>query len=92
MQKSYTIEYEPAAIKDILKLKKSGRAYEKLNELIKELRLHPRTGTGKPEALRGKRKGQWSRRITEKHRLVYKIEDYKIIVTILSAIGHYGDK
>ena len=53
---------------------------------------HPTTGTGKPEALRGDRKGQWSRRITGEHRLIYEIHEDIITVVMISAAGHYGDK
>lgn len=48
-------------------------AFKKAIRLIDELFEHPRTGTGKPELLSGDRAGQWSRRITKKHRLVYEI-------------------
>ncbi|NLJ00054.1 MAG: Txe/YoeB family addiction module toxin, partial [Bacteroidales bacterium] len=50
------------------------------------------TGTGKPEALKGNRKGQWSRRITREHRLIYEIHEDIITVLIISASGHYGEK
>ena len=50
------------------------------------------TGTGKPEQLRGDRAGQWSRRITKKHRLIYEIHETEIVVLILSSYGHYTDK
>ena len=36
--------------------------------------------------------GQWSRSITKKHRLVYQINEYEVIVLVLSAYGHYDDK
>ena len=35
---------------------------------------------------------QWSRRITDKHRLVYEIHKDKIDVLIVNAYGHYNDK
>ncbi|MDR3129681.1 MAG: type II toxin-antitoxin system YoeB family toxin [Tannerellaceae bacterium] len=47
---------------------------------------------GKPEVLAGNRKGQWSRRINQRHRLVYKIEEGIVTVEVVSAFGHYGDK
>ena len=53
---------------------------------------HPRTGTGKPEPLSGDRTGQWSRRITQKHRLIYEIFDTEVHVDVISAYGHYEDK
>ena len=61
-------------------------------KLISELHDHPMTGTGKPEQLRGDRAGQWSRRITKKHRLIYEIHETEIVVLILSSYGHYNDK
>ena len=90
---SYTIQLSPDAIKDLAKLRKSEpKAFGKALDLIDELREHPRTGTGKPEPLSGDRAGQWSRRITQKHRLVYSIEDEIVQVYVVSAYGHYGDK
>jgi toxin YoeB len=53
---------------------------------------HPTTGTGHPEPLKGKPEGRWSRRITDKHRLVYRIYEDTVVVLVLSAYGHYGDK
>ncbi|MBR3442404.1 MAG: type II toxin-antitoxin system YoeB family toxin [Bacteroidaceae bacterium] len=35
---------------------------------------------------------RWSRRITDKHRLVYTIDDDKVIVLVLTAYGHDDDK
>ena len=45
-------------------------------------------GLGKPEPLKRNLKGCWSRRITDEHRLVYKIE--KDIIYIYSCHGHYS--
>ena len=55
-------------------------------------RKHPTTGTAKPEPLQGDRLGQWSRRITSKHRLIYEIKESEITVLVLSGLGHDGDK
>ena len=46
----------------------------KINNLLKEITRTPFTGTGKPEPLKGNLSGFWSRRITDEHRLVYKVE------------------
>ena len=89
----YIIEFTPLATKDVLKLQRSQQqAYIKLKKLIGELKEHPKTGTGKPKQLSGDRSGQWSRRITDKHRLVYRIEETKIVVLVISAYGHYDEK
>jgi len=47
---------------------------------------------GRPEQLKGDRTGCWSRRITLKHRIVYKIDNGVLTVLILTAAGHYADK
>ena len=46
---------------------------KRINRLIKECTRTPFGGTGKPEPLRGSLSGWWSRRITQEHRLVYRI-------------------
>ena len=45
----------------------------RLNALISECQRHPFTGTGKPEPLKQKLKGWWSRRIDREHRLLYRV-------------------
>ena len=86
----YDIIFSEKAIKDILRLRKSEpAAYKKAGKLIEELKLHPTTGTGHPEQLKGDRCGQWSRMV---HRLVYEIIEKEVHVDILSAYGHYDDK
>jgi len=91
---SYLIELTEEAISDIEKHKKSGdkKVLIKIDKLLNELREHPTTGTGKPEKLKHYEVETWSRRITDKHRLVYRIESEKIVVIILSFWAHYSDK
>jgi toxin YoeB len=57
-----------------------GRGFEKINELIRAIRLDPHRGIGKPEPLKENLSGWWSRRITKEHRLVYKVENGAILV------------
>ena len=45
----------------------------RLNMLIKDTRRSPFEGIGKPEPLKGDLAGWWSRRITDEHRLVYRV-------------------
>lgn len=82
------------AIADIAKHKKTGdkKILIKIDKLLNELREHPTKGTGKPEMLKHYEVSTWSRRITDKHRLVYTIEDEKVIVIVLAFWGHYADK
>ena len=90
---TYTLVFTEQAKQDIQALKKSEvSAYNKLTRLLKELMEHPTTGTGKPELLKHNLSGLYSRRITRKHRLVYRIDNEDVLVLIISAIGYYGNK
>jgi toxin YoeB len=44
-----------------------------INELIKDIRRDPFKGLGKPEPLKHHLQGYWSRRISQEHRLVYRV-------------------
>ena len=47
---------------------------ERINKLIQEVKREPFSGLGKPEPLKHALSGFWSRRITDEHRLVYRVE------------------
>lgn len=51
------------------------KVLRRINDLIKETLRTPFQGTGKPEPLRHVLAGYWSRRITEEHRMVYRVEN-----------------
>lgn len=53
---------------------------KKINKLIEKINLSPFTGHGKPEPLKYKKNGYWSRRISDFHRLVYKFDGYDLYV------------
>jgi toxin YoeB len=91
---NYEIELTHDALDDIKRHKKSGdkKVISKINRLLNELRVNPMTGIGKPEKLKHYKIATWSRRITDKHRLIYRIENNKVIVLVLSLWGHYEDK
>lgn len=59
----------------------------KINRLIKEIDRTPFTGIGKPEPLKHDLSGKWSRRITDEHRLIYRVENETIY--FYSAKDHY---
>lgn len=63
------------------------KIYEKIHTLIVEIIRDPFHGTGKPEPLKHKYKGFWSRRINSEHRIVYEISAEQIF--IVSCEGHY---
>jgi len=45
----------------------------KINDLIRDCRRDPFRGLGKPEPLKGALSGFWSRRISDEHRMVYRV-------------------
>jgi toxin YoeB len=63
--------------------KQDKRIVERTNKLIRETQREPFTGPGKPEPLKHALSGYWSRRITEEHRMVYKIEGGALLLAQL---------
>jgi toxin YoeB len=63
------------------------RTARKILELVEAIRRNPFGGIGKPEPLRNLGAGVWSRRITQEHRLVYKVTDHRIFLA--QARYHY---
>ena len=54
-------------------LDNDAKVLARINTLIEECRRHPFKGTGKPEPLGGNLAGWWSRRISQEHRMVYRV-------------------
>lgn len=63
------------------------RVADRIVRLVEETTRDPRSGIGKPEPLKGEH-GVWSRRITEEHRLTYRVSSEH--VDFLQARFHYG--
>ena len=60
--------------------KTDKKKLKKINSLIKDISRNPFEGIGKPEPLKYKYQGYWSRRIDGEHRLIYKIKDNEILI------------
>lgn len=91
---TYELILMPEAEKHMKEWRKSGqkKTLKKIADLFEELRQHPTTGTGHVEQLKGNLSGLWSREINKGDRMIYGIEDDKVIVNVVSLKGHYGDK
>lgn len=63
------------------------KLFERIRRIILETARTPFEGLGKPEPLKNELRGYWSRRISDEHRLVYKVTDQQLI--ILSCKYHY---
>lgn len=63
--------------------KTDKRVLKRINALINETARTPYSGTGKPEALKHALAGYWSRRITDEHRFVYRVEGTSLLIAQL---------
>ena len=87
---AYKISFSSDAQKDLKRLNKHApEALPKLVKLLEEIAEHPRTGTGQVEQLKGYDGSVYSRRITQRHRIVYRVYDDIVEVLVLSTYGHY---
>lgn len=70
---------------------KDKKLHKALCRLLKEmLRGDPALGGGKPEPLKHNLSGFWSRRISQKDRLIYKFDQHRIYIFAIG--GHYDDR
>jgi toxin YoeB len=91
---SYILDFTKVALADIEKHKKSGdkAVLKKIAKLLNEIKENPIQGTGQIELLKYGLSGKYSRRINQKHRLVYTIQEDIVTVQVLSLWRHYDDK
>jgi toxin YoeB len=68
----------------------SPLVFKKIGELIRSIDETPEKGIGRPEALQREWKGFWSRQITKKDRLIYRVQGN--VIEIASCKFHYSDK
>ncbi len=71
--------------------KKTGntKIQKRIEKLIRDTLEHPFHGIGKPEPLKGKLQGKWSRRITDEHRMIYSVSEGKVYLFVLALKYHY---
>jgi toxin YoeB len=63
--------------------KQDRKMVERINKLVQEIQRDPFGGIGKPEPLKHALAGFWSRRITDEHRVVYKVERDALLIAQL---------
>ena len=90
----FRIEIKELAQKHIKLHYKSGdkKSIKNIEKIIQALSETPCEGFGQPEALKYELTGFWSRRINQKDRLIYSIDNDIVTVYVVSAMGHYSDK
>lgn len=68
--------------------RKDRRTARKIVDFLDEICRTPFSGRGKPEQLKYALSGCWSRRINQKERLVYRVDEERGVVLVLSVRGH----
>ena len=63
--------------------KTNRKLVQRINALIREIQRTPFEGIGKPEPLQHALSGYWYRRITDEHRIVYKVEGDAVLIAQL---------
>jgi toxin YoeB len=61
-------------------LETDKKMVSRINELLKDISRNPYEGIGKPEPLKYKYRGFWSRRINDEHRLIYQVRQEEILI------------
>ncbi len=88
MPKNWVTSYQPEFLEDLeYFVKTNSRTALKVIGLMKEIRRDPFTGTGQPEYLKYLPGNTWSRRITQEHRLVYRVDEG--LIDFLQTRYHY---
>lgn len=90
----FRIKVTKIAQKDIEKHLKSGNkvSIRAIDKILEDLLENPYEGYGNPEALKYEYFGYWSRKINQKDRLIYRVDEDIVTVFVISAMGHYSDK
>ena len=82
------LKFKPTAENDLdYWYRTNKRIIKRIELLFKSILNDPFNGIGKPEPLKENLSGYWSRRITDEHRIVYKVEDDTVVIYSLK--GHY---
>ena len=91
-EETYKLKYSDEYLNHLEKHLKSGqkKLLVKIDSLLDELEVHPTTGTGQVEPLKGYvERNVYSRRIDKKHRLTYEVFEEEKYIEVLAAYGHY---
>lgn len=85
------VDYSDKALEDIRFWKRSGNKeiQKKISTLISAIETNPYSGIGKPEALKYRLQGKWSRRINKEHRIIYEVSEDESRIKVHSLQGHY---
>jgi len=87
------VTFSPEAEEDYEYWKKNNlKTIDRIKRLLEDMSKHPYFGIGKPEKLKYELSGKWSRRINEKHRIVYIVNEDENDIYVLALRYHYTKK
>ena len=88
----YQLEFKKQALEQVKAIAQNKKLTKKLQEILDDIIANPYSPNFKFERLKYNLSGYYSKRLTQKDRIIYQVEDEIVTVLILSVIGHYGDK
>lgn len=83
------ITFTEKAFAEYMSWQQDKATMKRINLLLRDILRTPYESLGRPEPLRYGEAGNWSRRINDADRLVYRVTDSAVIV--LQCKGHYDD-
>lgn len=95
VQTGVRVVFQPVAWRQYLYwAENDAKLLARLNAIIEDARRSPFRGIGKPEPLRDSLAGWWSRRITDEHRLVYRVAGTgeEQVLELMQCRYHYGPR
>ncbi|MEP6806652.1 MAG: Txe/YoeB family addiction module toxin [Flavobacterium sp.] len=90
----FRVEIKEIAKKHIIHHYKSGdkKSIKNIERILLELSETPFEGIGNPEPLKHDLAGFWSRKINQKDRILYYLENDTVTIYVVSVKSHYSDK
>ena len=86
----FTIKYTKESINQLKKIQ-NAKLIQKISLIISNIATDPYSKDYKFERLKHNLTGYCSKRLDQKNRIIYKVQDNQIIVTVISVLGHYEE-
>ena len=83
------LEFRKKALTDIQKLAKNPKLRLRLQLILDDIKINPYSTKFKFERLRYNLTGYCSKRLDSKNRIIYQVIENRIVVQIVSVLGHY---
>lgn len=87
----FELEFSKRAQKELKKIQKDDRLLQKLFEIFRDLEKDPHSANFKMEKLKYNFQDHFSKRLDKKNRLIYQVLDDRIVVSVISILGHYEE-